>query len=164
MTGHQSGIVYVDPAYRAYYEDRLLDECDTVLNLDDTLAPFIRLRTALAQQGAEQHTLQCQQLDDTVIVMNNNSLGMVKSFHEMYFDGRNQPTIQGYSCQNLTELGKAYGTQSLSVSTDAELISAIEDVSLTTSHILFEVIMLYATEYRPRSAFGKPLDEQYPYI
>lgn len=48
--------VYVDPSYKAYYEDRLFDHTDSVLNRDDTLAPFIRLRDALMSQDAVLHT------------------------------------------------------------------------------------------------------------
>jgi hypothetical protein len=48
--------IYVDPPSSAYYEDRLFDHSNSVLNRDDTLAPFIRLRTALDQQGVELHT------------------------------------------------------------------------------------------------------------
>ena len=51
MTNNRSKIIYVDPSYKAYYEDRLFDQTDPVLNRDDTLAPFIRLRAALEQQG-----------------------------------------------------------------------------------------------------------------
>lgn len=48
--------IYVDPAYKAYYQDRLFDESDAVLNRDDTLAPNIRMRAALEQEGATVHT------------------------------------------------------------------------------------------------------------
>lgn len=56
MTEYQPRVVYVDPAYKAYYENRLFDESDPFLNRDDTLAPFIRLRAALEKQGIEVHT------------------------------------------------------------------------------------------------------------
>jgi len=56
MTDNQSKIIYVDPSYTAYYEDRLFDHTNPVLNRDDTLAPFIRLRVALEQQGIGLHT------------------------------------------------------------------------------------------------------------
>lgn len=56
MTNIFQKCIYIDPSSTAYYEDRLFDHANTVLNRDDTLAPFIRLRIALEQQGIEVHT------------------------------------------------------------------------------------------------------------
>jgi hypothetical protein len=56
MNKNSTKIVYVDPSYKAYYEDRLFDHTDSVLNRDDTLAPFIRLRNTLMKQGGAVHT------------------------------------------------------------------------------------------------------------
>lgn len=56
MTHNQAKSIYVDPSYKAYYENRLFDHTNPVLNRDDTLAPFIRLRVALEQQGINLQT------------------------------------------------------------------------------------------------------------
>jgi acetolactate synthase-1/2/3 large subunit len=112
----------------------------------------------------ELDTLKRQQLDVAIIVMNNHSLGMVKNFQDMYFDGRNQSTKKGYSCPSFTDLAQAYGISGLHVSNRAELVKAIEKIALATGPILLEVAMPYATECRPRLAFGKKLDEQLPFI
>jgi hypothetical protein len=48
--------IYIDPSSKAYYENRLFDHADPVLNRDDTLAPLIRLREILTQQGTGLHT------------------------------------------------------------------------------------------------------------
>jgi hypothetical protein len=48
--------IYIDPAYSAYYEDRLFDENHSALNRDGTLEPFIRMRSAFTGQGASVHT------------------------------------------------------------------------------------------------------------
>ena len=110
----------------------------------------------------ELDTLKRQQLDVAIIVMNNYSLGMVKNFQDMYFDGRNQSTKEGYSCPSFTELARAYGINSLHVSTRSELERAIEMLVSIRSPILLELAMPYATECRPRLAFGKKLDKPVP--
>jgi len=110
----------------------------------------------------ELDTLKRQQLDVSIIVLNNHSLGMVKNFQDMYFDGRNQSTKTGYSCPSFAELAKAYGIDAFSVSTSAEIVNAVEMIASTASPILLEIIMPYATECRPRLAFGRKLDEQHP--
>lgn len=56
MTNTQTKRIFVDPSSKAYYEDRLFDDANPVLNRDDTLAPFIRLREALEQKGTGLHT------------------------------------------------------------------------------------------------------------
>lgn len=112
----------------------------------------------------ELDTLKRQQLDVAIIVMNNHSLGMVKNFQDMYFDGRDQSTRKGYSCPDFTELAKAYGINSRLVSNAAELASAIAGIAAAREPVLIEVTMPYATECRPRLAFGSKLDEQFPYL
>ena len=42
--------IIIDPAYKVYYEDRLFDENNQVLNRDDSLAPFIRLKKELEKK------------------------------------------------------------------------------------------------------------------
>lgn len=110
----------------------------------------------------ELDTLSRLQLDMVVIVMNNESLGMVKNFQDMYFDGRNQSTKKGYSAPDFVMLAKAYGIDSLYVSTKAELEKAVETIAMTSGPFLLEIGMPYATECRPRLAFGNKLDEQVP--
>lgn len=56
MTDSQANTIYIDPSYKVYYQDKLFDAADPVLNRDDTLAPFIRLREVLEQRGAGLHT------------------------------------------------------------------------------------------------------------
>lgn len=48
--------IYIDPYSKDYYEDQLFDRTNLVLNRDDNLAPFIRLRQTLLNQGADVHT------------------------------------------------------------------------------------------------------------
>jgi acetolactate synthase-1/2/3 large subunit len=110
----------------------------------------------------ELDTLNRLNLDVTIIVMNNEVLGMVKNFQDMYFDGRDQSTKRGYSSPSFAEIAEAYGVA-------AKLITKAEDMDrelpLIANHkgpLLIEVMMEGATECRPRLAFGSKLDEQFP--
>lgn len=49
-------IVFIDPSYPAYYEDRLFDIANPVLNRDGTLEPLYRLHSALNEQNIDVHT------------------------------------------------------------------------------------------------------------
>lgn len=110
----------------------------------------------------ELDTLRRLQQDVAIIVMNNHSLGMVKNFQDMYFDGRNQSTKKGYSCPSFAELAKAYDIKSFVATSRAELAKAIEEIAQATGPVLLEVVMPYATECRPRLEFGNKLDNQLP--
>lgn len=51
-----SDITYVDPPSPAYYEDRLFDTSDAILNRDDSLVPYARVRQAYRAAGKELRT------------------------------------------------------------------------------------------------------------
>lgn len=57
--------VYIDPSSAAYYEDRLFDISDLRLNRDDTLLPFLKLKTRLEETGARVHTADRLLLQNT---------------------------------------------------------------------------------------------------
>ncbi len=84
MTSDQSRNIFVDPPSKAYYEDRLFDHADPVLNRDDVLASYIRLRVALEQQGIALHTadrllLQGEQEE----VCDYYSLGVLDNYEQL---------------------------------------------------------------------------------
>lgn len=56
----------------------------------------------------ELETISARNLPIGIIVMNNESLGMVREFQDTYFDGRNIGTVIGYSCPNLALIANAY--------------------------------------------------------
>ncbi|MBU3904120.1 MAG: thiamine pyrophosphate-binding protein, partial [Gammaproteobacteria bacterium] len=112
----------------------------------------------------ELDTLKRMQLDVTVVVLNNHSLGMVKNFQDMYFDGRNQSTKTGYSAPSFVALAKAYEIEHAYVENREDMEDALQKIAETNRPFLLEVGMPYASECRPRLAFGKKLDEQFPYI
>ncbi|NOT15298.1 MAG: hypothetical protein HOP21_06905 [Methylotenera sp.] len=81
MNKNSTKMVYLDPSYKAYYEDKLFDHTNLVLNRDDTLAPFIRLRDTLMQQGVVMHT--ADQLVQQVVdeqVCDYYSLGVLDNY------------------------------------------------------------------------------------
>ncbi len=97
------------------------------------------------------------------IVLNNNSLGMVRAFQEMYFDGRNESTYwSGYS-SSFSKIGKAYNVESYTVLTECDFLEKVNVFIDNPKPMLIEVLMEDARECRPRLAFGNPIDKQFPY-
>ncbi|MGF6214010.1 thiamine pyrophosphate-binding protein [Comamonas sp. 4034] len=102
------------------------------------------------------------QLPILTIVMNNHSLGMVRGFQEMYFEGRNSSTYwNGYTSQ-FKALGEAYGIPSHSVIDLAAFNAAVTEFLANGKPMLIEVLMPDARECRPRLEFGRPINEQSP--
>lgn len=56
----------------------------------------------------ELETIKHHNLPILIIVLNNNSLWMVREFQDSYFGGRNIWTVIWYSCPNLQKIAKAY--------------------------------------------------------
>lgn len=67
--------VYIDPAYKVYYNNELFNPHNAILNRDDTLSPFIRMRAALNEKNIEVHTA-----DRLIDGQDNNLSGDYYSF------------------------------------------------------------------------------------
>jgi acetolactate synthase-1/2/3 large subunit len=104
------------------------------------------------------------QLPILTIVMNNHSLGMVRGFQEMYFEGRNSSTFwNGYTPQ-FQAIGTAYGIRSQSVVDLSQFKVAVSEFLANSKPMLIEVLMPDARECRPRLEFGRPIHEQSPLL
>ncbi len=57
----------------------------------------------------ELQTLVHWKLPITIVVLNNRSLGMVRQFQDVYFNGRQASTVDGYSCPDFVKVAVAYG-------------------------------------------------------
>lgn len=105
-----------------------------------------------------------EQLPILTVVLNNHSLGMVRGFQEMYFEGRNSSTYwDGYTSQ-FQALGTAYGIKSLSVLGLEAFNKAVIEFLANDKPMLIEVLMPDARECRPRLEFGRPINEQSPLV
>ncbi|MCF5049757.1 thiamine pyrophosphate-binding protein [Pseudomonas simiae] len=102
------------------------------------------------------------QLPVLIIVLNNHSLGMVRGFQEMYFEGRNSSTYwNGYTSQ-FKAIGEAYGISSTVVSTHEEFAAQVGMFIESPRPALIELMMPDARECRPRLEFGRSIDQQLP--
>ncbi len=103
-----------------------------------------------------------EQLPILVLVLNNQSLGMVRGFQEMYFEGRNSSTYwQGYSSR-FQDIGNAYGLNSCVVDTLNDCFQSVDCFCMQKTPHLVEVMMTDARECRPRLEFGNKLENQSP--
>ncbi len=98
-----------------------------------------------------------------IIVLNNNALGMIRHFQEMYFAGNYSQTIhgRGYSSPDFIKIGAAYGLHTYC----AETVTAIEDLKqilLDDEAVIVEVVFDQATYVFPKLAVNQPICKQEP--
>jgi acetolactate synthase-1/2/3 large subunit len=99
-----------------------------------------------------------------IVLMNNYSLGMVRGFQELYFDGRNSSTYWGgYGC-DFQKISQGYQTNSVRVDSFQGFEAAVSQFIKNPTPLLVEVIMQDARECRPRLEYGNTLDQQSPQI
>ncbi|RYE50859.1 MAG: hypothetical protein EOP48_19110, partial [Sphingobacteriales bacterium] len=97
-----------------------------------------------------------------VVVLNNRTLGMVRNFQEMYFEGRNQTTYWGGHTCSFVGIAAGYNVEGYLV-TDLNVIrEKIASFISNPRPLLLEIEMLGANECRPRLAYGSALDKQFP--
>lgn len=98
------------------------------------------------------------------VVLNNHSLGMVRGFQEMYFEGRSSSTYwDGYTSQ-FRAIGEAYGIRSVVITSTQAFEHAVEAFFAGNAPMLLEIQMPDARVCRPRLEFGKAIDQQMPIV
>lgn len=123
-----------------------------VLTGDGSLQVNIQELDTIARVGA----------DILILVFNNRSLGMVKNFQDMYFEGRNQSTKLGYSSPSFARVAESFGVESYIIPDEGTLRKVLRKVKEFRRPILLEILMEHATECRPRLLFGNTIDKQHP--
>lgn len=99
-----------------------------------------------------------------MIIMNNNALGMIRHFQEMYFDNHYFQTKPegGYSAPDFCRVADAYGIPSKKVRSVTELSE--EDFMEINRPKLLEVILPGNTYVTPKLRFGNPNQDQEPLL
>lgn len=102
-----------------------------------------------------------EKLPITIILFNNNALGMIRHFQEMYFHDNYYQTVPsgGYDNPNFEKLSKAYGFDYKQIKETDDNISF--DIDKPT---FIEVVLNDKTYVFPKLEFGKPNQDQEPLL
>lgn len=105
-----------------------------------------------------------EKLPIKIIVLNNDALGMIRHFQEMYFNGNYYQTKPsgGYNAPNFSNIAKAYGIKS--VCFDAKNIPENISEFENEEPLLVEIIINEDTYVFPKLEFGKPNQDQEPLL
>ena len=79
--------IYIDPSYEVYYNDKLFDLTDPILNRDDILLPFSRIRNSKLAHNVNVNTADflITELDKGQIPDHSSyySLGILKNIKKI---------------------------------------------------------------------------------
>ena len=114
----------------------------------------------------ELQTIVRNNLPVKIIVLNNNTLGMIRQFQDSYFESRYQSTYWGYSAPDFSKVAIAYGIDSKTIENMDEIKNAVEwlwqDENATQPQLLQVMIDSHTNTY-PKIAFGNPITEMEPF-
>ncbi len=100
-----------------------------------------------------------------IIVFNNNALGMIRHFQEMYFDSvffQTKPE-GGYSAPDFSRIADAYGIRSIVIDELSDIIKC-KDAMMDSKPLLVEIRDFDDTYIIPKLEYGKPNQDQEPLL
>jgi acetolactate synthase-1/2/3 large subunit len=112
----------------------------------------------------ELQTVVRNRLPIKMVVMNNQSQGMIRQFQQTYFDGRYQSSVWGYSTPDFARVAEAYGIAGHTLEDPGQTEDALRWLWQDPEQpaLLQVMIDMNANAY-PKIAFGKPLTEMEPF-
>jgi acetolactate synthase I/II/III large subunit len=99
-----------------------------------------------------------------IIVLNNNCLGMVRQFQDMYFGGRQQSTVVGYGCPNLIKIAEAYGVPSFVIDSQSEADEILVRALEIDGPAFVEVKLDQSTCVNPKLVVNHPIEDMSPHL
>jgi acetolactate synthase-1/2/3 large subunit len=111
----------------------------------------------------ELETIYRNKLPIKMIVINNQSLGMIRQFQQSYFNSNYQSTVWGYSCPNFENIAKAYKINALTINKSEDMNIGIKALWENPKEpFLLQVMIDPSINCYPKIAFGKPITEMEP--
>ena len=111
----------------------------------------------------ELETVARNRLPLKMIVLNNQSLGMVRQFQQSYFGSRYQSTMWGYGTPDFANVAAGFGIPGQTVGEATKVEMALEWLWQDPgAPSLLEVLISPEANAYPKIAFGSPLTEMEP--
>ncbi|WP_240615335.1 thiamine pyrophosphate-binding protein [Pedobacter paludis] len=114
----------------------------------------------------ELQTIVRNKLKVKIVVLNNNTLGMIRQFQDSYFESRYQSTYWGYSAPDFYKIATAYGIEALTIEHPYQVEEGVNwlwsDENVDKPQLLQVMVDPHTNTY-PKIAFGKPITEMEPF-
>ncbi len=109
-------------------------------------------------------TIVQHRLPVKIFIMNNQCLGMVRQMQDMYFGGRQQSTVIGYSCPDLAKISQAYGIPSFTITTMDQAEEIINAALAGEGPAFVDVKLGQMTEVNPKLVVNRPIEDMSPHL
>lgn len=111
----------------------------------------------------ELQTVVRNRLPLKILILNNQSHGMVRQFQESYFEGRFASTMWGYSAPDFARVADAYGVPGRTVKDADDVDPALSWMwKDPAAPALLQVMIDPRANAYPKIAFGRPMTEMEP--
>jgi len=112
----------------------------------------------------ELQTIVHHRLPIKMIVLNNQSYGMVRQFQQSYFHERYASTYWGYSAPDFARVAQAYGISTASVVDEKDIAKGLEMAwENPLEPFLLQIHLDPMTNVYPKIAFGYPITQMEPF-
>jgi len=114
----------------------------------------------------ELQTIIRNKLPIKIIILNNQTLGMIRQFQDSYFESRYQSTYWGYDAPDFAKVAIAYGINAKTISKPEECEDATAWLWNEENHnkpVVLQVMIDPHTNTYPKIAFGRPITEMEPF-
>jgi len=113
----------------------------------------------------ELQTIVHHQLPIKMVILNNQSYGMVRQFQQSYFHERYASTYWGYSAPDFSHVAQAYGIETEKIENDTEIERGLSKLWQKPSEpFLLQVNIDVMANAYPKIAFGHPITQMEPFV
>lgn len=110
----------------------------------------------------ELHSIFQNKLNIKIIIINNNSLGMIRQFQDTNLKSRHFGTVWGYSCPDFCKIAKSYQIASKRIEDSGNVDFGVAWLLKGKGAKLLEVIISGQLNVYPKIAFGQTMDKMEP--
>jgi len=112
----------------------------------------------------ELSTIAFHRLPIKIFVMNNRHLGMIRMFQDIYFEGRQTASVDGYDCPDFVRVAKAYDIPAFEIADRSQADSVIQSALAMEGPVLVNVILSQHTTVVPKLLVNRPVEDMYPLL
>jgi acetolactate synthase-1/2/3 large subunit len=111
----------------------------------------------------ELQTISREKIPVKIFVMNNKSLGMIRDFHEKYFNNRCFGSVEGYTNPDFRKIAYAFNIAYTKIRTRDDFDQLDRKLNINKPHF-FEVVLSSTTQVIPGPAPKRAVEDQLPLL